>query len=61
MNPRHFALAGLACGGVGLFLGLSLSSAVPSSPSVYGSVAAGYAVVVAAVTGGLRRHQGDPA
>lgn len=60
MNQEHCALAGLACGGVGLFLGLSLSSAVPSSPFVYGSVAAGYAVVVAAVVGGRRRRQGDP-
>jgi len=59
MNDR-FALAGFAFGGIGVFLGIALSSSVPNTPLVFGTAIAVYAAVVAAVIGGARKRGGDP-
>ena len=59
MKNEHYALAGLAFGGIGVLLGIALSSSVPSTPLVFGTAVAVYAAVVAAVIGGVRKRGGD--
>lgn len=59
MKNEYCALAGLACGAIGLSLGLTMSSALPNSPSTYGIASAVYAAVVAAVVGGVRNRRDD--
>jgi len=60
MKNDHLALAGVASGGIGVSLGLALSSAVPGTPVVFGTTMAVYAAVAAAVFGGIRRKGTDP-
>jgi hypothetical protein len=59
MKNEPYALAGLAFGGIGVFLGIALSSSVPNTPLVIGTAVAVYAAVVAAVIGGLRKRGRD--
>jgi hypothetical protein len=59
MKNAPYALAGLAFGGIGVFLGIALSSSVPSTPLVFGTAIAVYAAVVAAVVGGIRKRSAD--
>jgi len=59
MKNERFAIAGLAFGGIGVFLGMAMSSSVPSTPSVFGTAIAVYAAVAAAVVGGIRKRNGD--
>jgi small basic protein len=59
MKNNPYALAGLVFGGIGVLLGIALSSSVPNTPLVFGTAVAVYAAVVAAVIGGLRKHGRD--
>lgn len=59
MKTQSFTLAGLAIGGAGLFLGMSMSSSIPSTPFIYGVAAAVYAAVAAAVFAGVHRRNRD--
>lgn len=58
MKTERFVFAGLALSGIGVFTGITLSSAVPGTPLLYGTTIAVYAAVVAAVLGGVRKRGG---
>jgi len=49
------AFFGVAFGGVGLFLGIAMSSAISGTPFMYGSVAAIYTAVSVAVLTGVKQ------
>jgi len=49
MNTTSFAFTGLAFGGLGMFLGITMSSSIPSNPFTYGLAAALYAAIAAGV------------
>lgn len=59
MKNEHFAIAGLAFSGIGVILGIALSSSVPSTPAVFGTAIAVYAAVAAAVVGGIRKRNDE--
>lgn len=59
MTKHIYALAGIAFGGVGLFLGIAMSSSIPGTPFVYGSAAAIYAAVAAAILAGIKQKDAD--
>lgn len=61
MKKESFALAGLTLGGAGLFLGMAMSSSIPSTPIVYGVASALYAAIAAGVFAGVRRRRLDMA
>ncbi|MDZ7770177.1 MAG: hypothetical protein U5K38_14395 [Woeseiaceae bacterium] len=55
MTKYTYALAGIFFGGVGLFLGIAMSSSISGTASMYGSVAAIYAAVAAAILAGVKK------
>jgi len=59
MKNEHFTFAGIAFSGIGLILGIALSSAVPNTPAIFGTAIAVYAAVAAAVVGGTRKRNAD--
>jgi small basic protein len=59
VKGHSFALAGLVSGGIGLLLGMTMSSSIPSTPSAYGLAAAVYAAIAAASFAGRQRRQRD--
>ena len=59
MKNEYFTFAGIALSGIGLILGIALSSSVPSSPAIFGTAIGVYAAVAAAVVGGIRKGNSD--
>mgnify|MGYP006277808907 CR=1 FL=1 len=59
MKNRGFVIAGVASSGVGLVVGIAMSSTIPSTPFVFGTTIAVYAAVAAAVVGGSGKRGVD--
>lgn len=59
MPNYTYVLAGIVFGGVGLFLGLEMSSSISGTPSMYGMVAAVYAAVAAAIFAGVKKRDAE--
>jgi hypothetical protein len=60
MKKDYLAFAGLAFGGIGISLGLAMSSAVPGTPGVLGTATGVYAALAAAILAGVRKKRADP-
>jgi hypothetical protein len=57
MKEEGLTFAGLTLGGVGLFLGMAMSSSITSTPFVYGAASAIYMATAAAIYAGVKRRR----